>query len=141
MAVIFISSELPEVLRCADRLLVMREHKACGLYSRGELDDNSILEAISAQAFCRGRRQDASETCDLLQAVHRHALQVNHPSFEQADAGACHAVAARLFCIPGFFHLELKAGHLYASVVDILIALPALARRFGHDPGHRYSWD
>jgi simple sugar transport system permease protein len=25
-----------------------------------------------------------------------------------------------LFCIPGFFHIEVKAGHLYGSVVDIL---------------------
>ena len=48
MAVVFISSELPEVLRCADRLLVMREHRACGMYRRGELDEHSVLEAISA---------------------------------------------------------------------------------------------
>jgi simple sugar transport system ATP-binding protein len=50
MAVVFISSELPEVLRCADRLLVMREHRACGTYRRGELDEHSVLEAISANA-------------------------------------------------------------------------------------------
>jgi len=41
---------LPEVLRCADRLLVMREHRACGTYLRGELDEHSVLEAISANA-------------------------------------------------------------------------------------------
>jgi monosaccharide-transporting ATPase len=50
MAILFISSELPEVLRCADRLLVMRERKGCGEYKRGELDDSSVLQVIAGEA-------------------------------------------------------------------------------------------
>lgn len=50
MAILFISSELPEVLRCSDRLVVMRDRKACGEYQRGELDDSSVLQAIAGDA-------------------------------------------------------------------------------------------
>lgn len=50
MAILFISSELPEVLRCSDRLVVMRDRKACGEYQRGELDDSSVLQVIAGEA-------------------------------------------------------------------------------------------
>ena len=50
MAVLFISSELPEVLRWSDRMLVLRDRKACGNYLRGELDESSVLQAIAGQA-------------------------------------------------------------------------------------------
>ncbi len=50
MAILFISSELPEVLRCSDRMVVMRDRKACGQYRRGELDDASVLQAIAGEA-------------------------------------------------------------------------------------------
>jgi monosaccharide-transporting ATPase len=50
MAILFISSELPEVLRCSDRLLVMRDRKGCGEYGRGELDDSTVLQVIAGEA-------------------------------------------------------------------------------------------
>jgi len=50
MAVLFISSELPEVLRWSDRMLVLRERKACGTYLRGELDETTVLHAIAGEA-------------------------------------------------------------------------------------------
>ena len=50
MAVLFISSELPEVLRCSDRVLVLRDRKAGGEYRRGELNDSSVLEVIAGEA-------------------------------------------------------------------------------------------
>jgi monosaccharide-transporting ATPase len=49
LSVLFISSELPEVLRYSDRLLVMRDRKACGQYLRGELDDASVLQVIAGE--------------------------------------------------------------------------------------------
>jgi simple sugar transport system ATP-binding protein len=49
MSVLFISSELPEVLRYSDRMLVLRDRKACGEYRRGELDDTSVLHVIAGQ--------------------------------------------------------------------------------------------
>jgi len=48
MAVLFISSELPEVLRCSDRLVVLRDRRAIGTYDRGDLDERSVLEVIAA---------------------------------------------------------------------------------------------
>jgi monosaccharide-transporting ATPase len=49
LSVLFISSELPEVLLYSDRLLVMRDRKACGQYLRGELDDASVLQVIAGE--------------------------------------------------------------------------------------------
>jgi simple sugar transport system ATP-binding protein len=49
MAILFISSELPEVLHCSDRLLVLRDRRAAGEYRRGELDERSVLEVIAAE--------------------------------------------------------------------------------------------
>ncbi|MBA5689553.1 sugar ABC transporter ATP-binding protein [Rugamonas apoptosis] len=48
MAILFISSELPEVLRYSDRVVVMRDRKACGEYQRGALDETSVLQVIAA---------------------------------------------------------------------------------------------
>jgi simple sugar transport system ATP-binding protein len=50
MSVLFISSELPEVLRYSDRNIVMRDRRACGEYERGALDDTSVLHAISGES-------------------------------------------------------------------------------------------
>lgn len=50
MAVLFISSELPEVLRYSDRLMVLRDRKACGQYQRGDLDEDSVLQVIAGEA-------------------------------------------------------------------------------------------
>jgi simple sugar transport system ATP-binding protein len=50
MAILFISSELPEVLRVADRMLVMRDRRACGEYLRGDLDESSVLRVIAGEA-------------------------------------------------------------------------------------------
>ncbi|MBY0240419.1 MAG: sugar ABC transporter ATP-binding protein [Burkholderiaceae bacterium] len=49
MSVLFISSELPEVVRTADRMVILRDRKACGEYRRGELDDSSVLQAIAGE--------------------------------------------------------------------------------------------
>jgi len=50
MAILFISSELPEVLRCSDRLLVMRDRMGCGQFKRGDLDETSVLHVIAGGA-------------------------------------------------------------------------------------------
>jgi simple sugar transport system ATP-binding protein len=50
MSVLFISSELPEVLRCSDRMVVMRDRAACGEYTRGQLDEESVLQVIAGEA-------------------------------------------------------------------------------------------
>ncbi|MBQ5963969.1 sugar ABC transporter ATP-binding protein [Massilia sp. ZL223] len=49
MSILFISSELPEVLRVSDRIVVMRDRKACGEYRRGDLDDSSVLHVIAGE--------------------------------------------------------------------------------------------
>jgi simple sugar transport system ATP-binding protein len=54
MSILFISSELPEVLRVSDRMLVMRDRKACGEYLRGQLDDSSVLHVIAGETAGEG---------------------------------------------------------------------------------------
>jgi rhamnose transport system ATP-binding protein len=49
MAVLMISSELPEVLGMADRVLVLREGKITAEFSRAEADENSIMRAATGQ--------------------------------------------------------------------------------------------
>ncbi|MCE4555415.1 sugar ABC transporter ATP-binding protein [Pelomonas cellulosilytica] len=49
MSILFISSELPEVLHCSDRVVVLRDRRAAGEYRRGELDERSVLEVIAAE--------------------------------------------------------------------------------------------
>jgi simple sugar transport system ATP-binding protein len=49
MSILFISSELPEVLRVSDRIVVMRDRKAGGEYPRGALDETSVLHVIAAE--------------------------------------------------------------------------------------------
>jgi simple sugar transport system ATP-binding protein len=48
MSILFISSELPEVLRVSDRIVVMRDRKQGGEYSRGALDETTVLHVIAA---------------------------------------------------------------------------------------------
>jgi simple sugar transport system ATP-binding protein len=48
MSILFISSELPEVLRVSDRIVVMRDRKQGGEYPRGALDETTVLHVIAA---------------------------------------------------------------------------------------------
>jgi rhamnose transport system ATP-binding protein len=47
MAVLMISSELPEVLGMADRILVLHEGKLAAHFSRDEADEDSVMRAAS----------------------------------------------------------------------------------------------
>jgi rhamnose transport system ATP-binding protein len=50
IAVILISSDLPEVLAMSDRILVMREGRQMGVFSRAEATQEKILTAMMGQA-------------------------------------------------------------------------------------------
>jgi rhamnose transport system ATP-binding protein len=50
VAVLMISSELPEVLGMADRVLVLREGRLTGEFSRAEADEDSIMRAATGTA-------------------------------------------------------------------------------------------
>ena len=45
VAVILISSDLPEVLAMSDRVLVMREGRQTGIFAQAELDQERIMRA------------------------------------------------------------------------------------------------
>ena len=49
VAVLMISSELPEVLGMADRILVLHEGRLAAEFSRGEADEANIMRAATGQ--------------------------------------------------------------------------------------------
>ena len=49
VGIMMISSELPEVLRVSDRILVMREGRLAGEYSRAEASEENIMSAATGQ--------------------------------------------------------------------------------------------
>jgi rhamnose transport system ATP-binding protein len=49
VAVLMISSELPEVLGMADRVLVLREGRIAADFPRHEADEASIMRAATGQ--------------------------------------------------------------------------------------------
>jgi rhamnose transport system ATP-binding protein len=49
LAVLMISSELPEVLGMADRVLVMHEGRLTAEISRGDADEESVIRAATGQ--------------------------------------------------------------------------------------------
>jgi ABC-type sugar transport system ATPase subunit len=48
MAIILVSSELPEVLGLADRVLVMRRGRMAGMLDRSEADAATVMRLASA---------------------------------------------------------------------------------------------
>jgi rhamnose transport system ATP-binding protein len=51
VAVLMISSELPEVLGMADRILVMHEGRIAAEFSRDQADEDSVMRAATGQAL------------------------------------------------------------------------------------------
>jgi rhamnose transport system ATP-binding protein len=49
VGVLMISSELPEVLRVSDRILVMREGRLAAQYDRAEASEEGIMSAATGQ--------------------------------------------------------------------------------------------
>ena len=49
VAVLMISSELPEVLGMADRILVLRQGRIAAEFSKQEADEASIMRAATGQ--------------------------------------------------------------------------------------------
>jgi rhamnose transport system ATP-binding protein len=49
VAILMISSELPEVLRVSDRILVMREGRLAAEYSRSDASEEKIMSAATGQ--------------------------------------------------------------------------------------------
>jgi rhamnose transport system ATP-binding protein len=50
MAIILISSDLPEVLAMSDRILVMREGRQVGMFDRSQATEEAIITAAMGAA-------------------------------------------------------------------------------------------
>ncbi|MDD3223599.1 MAG: ATP-binding cassette domain-containing protein, partial [Clostridium sp.] len=47
MTIIFISSELQEMIRCCDRILVLRDRKIIGELKGDDIEESNIMETIA----------------------------------------------------------------------------------------------
>lgn len=54
VGVLLVSSEVPEVLGLADRVLVMREGRMVREAPAGELDENTVLDLVMAGSLMEG---------------------------------------------------------------------------------------
>lgn len=54
VGVLLVSSEVPEVLGLADRVLVMREGRVVREAAAGELDENTVLDLVMAGSLMEG---------------------------------------------------------------------------------------
>jgi rhamnose transport system ATP-binding protein len=64
MAILMISSELPEILGMSDRILVMCEGRVTGHFSRAEATQENIMTAATARTLAVERPDAASETAE-----------------------------------------------------------------------------
>jgi ABC-type sugar transport system, ATPase component len=53
MAVLMVSSELPEILGMSDRIVVMREGKQMGILERDEADSEKIITLATGGVITR----------------------------------------------------------------------------------------
>jgi rhamnose transport system ATP-binding protein len=64
MAILMISSELPEILGMSDRILVMCEGRVTGEFTRAEATQENIMTAATARTLAVERPDAASETAE-----------------------------------------------------------------------------
>ena len=57
MAIILISSDLPEVLAMSDRILVMREGRQMAIFDHDEASQERVLAAAMGQSAISSRRR------------------------------------------------------------------------------------
>jgi simple sugar transport system ATP-binding protein len=50
MSLIFVSSELEEVIRCSDRIVVMRDRKKIAEVTGDDINEEGILKIIAQEA-------------------------------------------------------------------------------------------
>jgi len=50
MTILFISSELPEVVKCCDRVIVLRDRNIIGELVGNEIEESNIMKTIAGGA-------------------------------------------------------------------------------------------
>ena len=147
VAVLVISSELPEVLTLADRVLVMREGRLVATLPREEATEEAIVAAGTGQAIARNR---------LSRWERRHERgDPGHapPAAEAATDGTLanprslvdFVLRARTFGIVGILALFvlvttlIQPSFLSGSNIRFILSDAALVRAVGHRPDASWS--
>jgi ABC-type multidrug transport system ATPase subunit len=69
MAIILISSDLPEVLAMSDRILVMREGRQMAIFGHGEATQEKVLSAAMGQSGDLFPEEDGIDRAAAVEAV------------------------------------------------------------------------
>ena len=113
---LFISAEIEEVLRLSHKVAVLRDRQIVA-----ELANERRHGRARCCTRSRAGRPHDEASPDLAAALDRRAPDVTN-----------------LFISPGFFSIDMRGGHLYGSLIDILsFGAPLDARRARHDARHR----
>ena len=119
MAVLFISSEMSEVVRVSHRIAVLRDRRKVGELPGGSSED-AVYELIAAKHDRQARTSIAPHT-------EPHAGRAVAPLATSSRHRLAWPLVTLLLLLavnaafnPSFLHLEWRDGHLYGSLIDIL---------------------
>ena len=105
MSVIFISAELEEVLRLTHRVGVLRDRRKVADIDNEDLSVADIMAVIADGSRSRGG-------VGMIKVI-------THRLFWPVVLLLVLFVV-NLIAFPGFFRIEIKDGHLFGSLIDIL---------------------
>ncbi|NLS01637.1 ATP-binding cassette domain-containing protein [Rhizobium sp. P38BS-XIX] len=131
MAIILISSELPELLGMSDRIIVLREGKISGRFGQGEATQEKIIEAATDAIVARADAEivvKASDTAGDV-SVHEASRSVWSRLFARREFGLVAAILAVIIPI-SFLNIRMLSGaNLAALAMDAgLLMIVAVAQ-------------
>ena len=110
LAVLFISSEIEEVVRNCGRAIVLRERRQAGEVAGADLNGGTLMRLMAGTPAAAGEVPPMSRPAPRLR-----------PRARPRPVGGIAALLALNLCLsPRFLQLTVHAGHLYGGPVDIL---------------------
>ena len=106
-AIVFISSELEEVMRCSHRIAVLSDKKKIAEFS-GQIDEKTLLETMAGSGCMKNRKSSL-----ILEKFTSSRL------FYPLLALVIILILDGIF-IPDFFSIQIRNGDLYGRVIDIM---------------------
>ncbi|WP_026791069.1 ATP-binding cassette domain-containing protein [Pleomorphomonas oryzae] len=129
MAIILISSELPELLGMSDRMIVLREGNVAAELRRGEVSQETVISAATAS----DGQQESHASSPLApfdaDADRRTASKLWHDLLARREVGLFAAIAAVIIPVSILNVRMLSAANLSALAMDVgLLAIVAVAQ-------------
>lgn len=125
MAIILISSEMPELIGMCDRMVVLREGHKTAEFNRAEATQEKILEAATVSKTTDAEADDPVETPLLAEEERRSALSV----FKRREVGLLVAMLVVVVPVAFINPRVLSPANMTAVAMDAsLLVVAALAQ-------------